>query len=569
VIEAPYAHGRIPQYDRDILWLEDSRETLKPAEYKEGMRVSLRAKCLADPYFTCKYLIGYPDLYEPLHRPMIEHVAFTPGEEKLSLYPRGHLKTSVISVGYSTWRLLRDPNFRILITNAIKDNAIKIAWAIQQQFRTNPRMAWLFPEFILANKRYSMERFNLPNKTETFRKEFSLESLSVESDIVSNHFDLAICDDLVSLDCLRSETENQKVKTFYGSLNPIIDYSAKYEGETRFCTIGTRWHQNDLYGDMMDKNSEYYDPDIKVISMGLKYRKGQKRGEYIFPTMWNPEREKKERRRVERLPMGKFLWWSQYYNEARNRSNQRFTKDMFIWKPRSALAEILPYCRKYIIVDPTSSKEAYSDPACIMDVRVSPTSKYYIAGLISKQMTPDELIRMLFKIASREQGFHRDVYKIIFESAGLQKTYLTAIEYFKKGDPDEGRPPQTLPEIIPTVTSTTSSKEDRIDGLEPFYRRGAIQYIEGVDGIETLNTQLLNHRNNPKNDDAMDILASSIPKMSAPFVPGFVEPDTVIEYADVSSMSMNDVREIRRMYAEKNMRPGRFHGHGIPIIGAA
>lgn len=571
MLEAPYKNRRVPKYDTDLIWLAESRGQLTDLEYWKGMRHCLQQKCLADPYFTCSYLIGYPDLYEPLHRPMIENVAFTPGEEKLCLYPRGHFKTSVITIGYAVWRYLHNPDLRILLTSSVTEDAAKIAWAIQQQFRENPRMEWLFPEWMVRTKRPAMGRFILPNRTQLFKRENSLESLGSESNVVSRHFDLALNDDIVTLACYRSEAANQQTKDFYSALNPIIDYDPADPDQTRFATIGTRWHQNDLYGDMLDKHSGFYNPELVAISMGLKHRKGPLKGQYIFPTMWTKDREKKEKMRVMRQPGGAFLWWSQYYNEARNRENQRFTTDMFIWKTRQSIAEILPYCRKYLIIDPSTTKETYSDPACFMDVRMSPTSKIYVAGIINRKMNPDELVRLLFALASREMGMHRDIYRVIFESAGLQKTYLTAIKYFSVGDPDEGRPKQTLPPIIPTTTTTKDSKLDRIDGLQPFYKRGAIQYIEGVPGMDILNGQLLSHRNNPKHDDAMDILASSVPLMEAPYVPNFVEPDDILEFQDVQAMSMSDVRALRNAYAETMIRSGRsFHGRGLPArLGAA
>lgn len=552
------------EWEEGFRFLEENRSRLKPREIKDISRECNRGRCLDDPYYVCSWLIGYPDLYEPLHRPMVEFPAFVPGRDKLGMWPRGHLKTSVMSIGYSIWRILRNANIRILLTNAIDDNAEKIAWGIQYQFRlegnipVNPRMAECFPEFMITAKRATKGRFTCPARKENYKLQHTVESSGAGSELVSNHYDLAINDDLVSLKCLTSDSENQKIKEFAMSVEPLIDMNMDNPEETAILTIGTRWHQSDLYGDMMASDENGRKSRLKVRCMGLKQKEGPNKGKYIFPTWWNAKREADVKAKLMKQPGGEFIFYSQYYNEARNRTNQKFTRDMFIFKSREWLREILPFCRKYLIVDPSATKQYYSDPASFIDLRVTPHNKWIVAGIINKVMDPDELVQTLYRIAAREDGLHSDIFEIVFEKLGLQNIYDTAIKYYGKGDQETGRMPQTLPTIKPSRATTVTSKEERIDGLQPLFRDQGIWIMEGIPNAEVLIDQLLNHRNKPKHDDVMDCLASAIGVVVAPLVQGFREPDEPTIH-DIQNISMDEVKKLTRMAIAKNLRPGSFH----------
>src|SRR5215213_1005233 len=64
-----------------------------------------------------KEVMRWKDLYEPLHKAMCDFVQDNWEKKRLMLIPRGHLKSSVITVSYALWHIAKNPKVRILIVN--------------------------------------------------------------------------------------------------------------------------------------------------------------------------------------------------------------------------------------------------------------------------------------------------------------------------------------------------------------------------------------------------------------------------------------------------------------------
>lgn len=92
------------------------------AAYPKEKLAALQAACRNDLKFLCKNVLGMSDWEDSLHGDLARQL-LTPASRKLFLMPRGHLKSSVITVGWAIQQVLIDPNIRILITNAVWDKA--------------------------------------------------------------------------------------------------------------------------------------------------------------------------------------------------------------------------------------------------------------------------------------------------------------------------------------------------------------------------------------------------------------------------------------------------------------
>lgn len=523
---------------------------------------------------------------------MIEHVAWEPGREKLEMYPRGHFKSSVLTIGYSTWRIVRNPEIRIQINNAVEKLAIAFAHTIQKQFGQikdadgnikplNPKLAYLFSEFLLSPTKRAASSFECPAADTLWKKEPTVEASAVGSEQTGNHFDLIVNDDLVTKKCVQSDSTNQSVKDFFSGQSPILDPPSdqSWVEQTARLTIGTHYGENDLYSEMQNNTGDLADDDFVFRKLGLKYKRRDRTfnpratfGAYIFPTLWNAKREKSERARMSKQPGGLFMFFSQYYNETKNRSNVRFDRSMFERIKRSdQRLRNLRNWRQYLIVDPATTKEYYSDPAALIDLRVSPKNQWLIAGIINQQMNSDELVQLIYRIAARENGQQKDIYKMIFESRGLQKTYLTALKYYGQLPREDYPNGLSLPPIDTPNRKNTESKEDYIDMLLPMYREGQIWHLDGIPNLDAYESQLLSHRNNPRFDDMMDAVAFACGKVQPPWGDDVVEDEE--ENSDglgMGDMTLNDVRAVQRQMMHSRMRGMRHHGRGAPLnTGAA
>src|SRR5574341_779892 len=77
----------------------------------------LKELVLEDFWEFNKEIVGWKDLYEPLHKPLCYFVQENEHKKKLILLPRGHLKSSVVTVGYALWKIAQNQKNRILIAN--------------------------------------------------------------------------------------------------------------------------------------------------------------------------------------------------------------------------------------------------------------------------------------------------------------------------------------------------------------------------------------------------------------------------------------------------------------------
>ena len=87
----------------------------------------IKLKALSDLHFFNRHVMGFADIDTPLHREMCatrqswQDALFT-----LHLVPRGHLKTSLLTIGDSCWEIVRNPNIRIALFNAEYTNGARM-----------------------------------------------------------------------------------------------------------------------------------------------------------------------------------------------------------------------------------------------------------------------------------------------------------------------------------------------------------------------------------------------------------------------------------------------------------
>ncbi len=92
-INLQWRHAALKQKAQDELaailerieWLQTNRHKLDTHKYAKFHREFHKERALWDPYRFIETIIGYPDLHEPLHRPMIEGVAWDDGRWRIAV----------------------------------------------------------------------------------------------------------------------------------------------------------------------------------------------------------------------------------------------------------------------------------------------------------------------------------------------------------------------------------------------------------------------------------------------------------------------------------------------------
>ena len=113
--------------------------------YKQDEKLAEIADlCRKDLKFLCTQFLGYKD-WDLVHDD-VELLLRKPSRKKALLLPRGHLKSTLVTVAYSIQQIIKNPNVRILIANQVWDMSRAFMREIKAQLEGS-QLKYLFGEF--------------------------------------------------------------------------------------------------------------------------------------------------------------------------------------------------------------------------------------------------------------------------------------------------------------------------------------------------------------------------------------------------------------------------------------
>lgn len=207
-------------------------DNLSKEKKKELYREYLKSDLFAFAHF-----LGYKDVRESTHGEMIECLE-APLQRKLITVPRGAFKSSVASITYPLWKLIRDPNERILIDTEVYTNAVLYLRVIKEHIKSAQFTA-LFGD--LEGAVWQEGSIVLSSRTKKY-KEPSITCGSITTTRVGMHYSTIIGDDYNSRENSKSPELAQKVVDHYRYNLNILEPDGEY------VIIGTRYSENDLIG---------------------------------------------------------------------------------------------------------------------------------------------------------------------------------------------------------------------------------------------------------------------------------------------------------------------------------
>ncbi len=200
------------------------RHKLDPLGHAELMETK-RRYFKESLYHTCKYLLGMSDINRKTHGECIEALEELEFRQKgianaLIIMPRGSLKSSIGSTAFPIWRLLRDPNKRILIDSATYDLSTQLVSAIAQHLES-PQVTGLFGTF-RTKEDWSSKSITIAQRTKIL-KESSVVASGVGSPKTGAHYDTIIMDDLNNEKNSATPEQMEKVVRHYQMNYAILD----------------------------------------------------------------------------------------------------------------------------------------------------------------------------------------------------------------------------------------------------------------------------------------------------------------------------------------------------------
>ncbi|MGH2612149.1 MAG: LAGLIDADG family homing endonuclease [Rhabdochlamydiaceae bacterium] len=156
------------------------------------------------------------------HDELCQFVQNNKHKKKLILIPRGHLKSTLITIGYSTQQICYNPNIRILILNAVWQLAVDFLTEIKRNLQTNEKILELYGDLTAGNSEWAQDRITLA-RTDHNIKGPTVWAAGVDSNLTGSHPDMIIMDDVVSRDNTQTIEQIEKVKLRYRDALDLLE----------------------------------------------------------------------------------------------------------------------------------------------------------------------------------------------------------------------------------------------------------------------------------------------------------------------------------------------------------
>lgn len=468
--------------------------------FAEQARQTLRNKCKSDPFFYIYWVLGYRDIDTPLHRDMLERwVKRRHRLYALFMVPRGHLKTSLWTIGVNMWEMLLDPNLRILIVNAVYSKAQEMMAEIRGHYEINEIHRWLFPEFSLdlsdldrrRKKLCKMtdDRLDLPCGRRMGRREGNFECLGVEMSLVSKHYDIMHFDD--SENDLNTATSDYRTKIWKWFLNSWQLRHSPRESKIRL--VGTPWHLDGILNRTIKR--EKARRAAGKPPKWLLYRRAAKETTPYSDKeepIW-PERFTHNVLDELRVDLGPYIYSCQYMCQAISPEDALFREDQINIIDEDYLPDDLV---NFAAVDLSDSGDDFT---VVVVASFDEIGKMYVRQIVRGHIRPLELIETL---RSLNRIWH--LQKVAIETTGFQRT----ISRFYRDYADEKNFYISWQEMSRGKTN----KLRRFLALQPIVDRGYFHVVKDISNTQEMIDELISCSPDhlPTHDDIMDCLADII-----------------------------------------------------------
>lgn len=417
-------------------------EVLRQAEAKkEALRV-MAAMGRNDLFFLLTRLLNRKDADRDWVFARCREVQASP-DGHLDLWSREHYKSTIITFALTIQDILRDPEATVGIFSHTRPIAKGFLRQIKGEFERNRLLLECYPDILWENPKSEAPKWSEEDGIVVRRKgnpkEATLEAWGlVDGQPTGKHFSRLVYDDVVTRESVSSpEVIAKTTEAWALSIN-----LGTREGVKRY--IGTRYHFNDTYREMMRR--EAAEPRIYPATVD-----GTFEGE---PALLS--RDQLERKRRE---MGPYVFGCQMMQDPRADEVQGFREE-WIHRWDTGNMDGSPRWRKmnrYLLVDPASEKKAGSDYTVMLVIALGPDRNYYLVDGIRDRLNLTERARALFRL-------HRQYSPLAvgYEKYG-QQADVEHMEYAMQEQNYRFR-------IIPLGGNV--SKSDRIRKLIPLFEQG-------------------------------------------------------------------------------------------------
>lgn len=436
----------------------------------------VRKKANKNLYYFCKEILGY-DLISPKpHQELATFLQKEKNPKKLILLPRGAFKSTVITVGYAMWKLMNNPNERILISSETYAQSKTFLSAIKSHIEENDTFKAIYGDQKKADSVWRQEEITVAGRTKVAR-EASISVSGVGQTRVGMHYDTIILDDVVSNNNINTPEQIKKIIDHYRLLLSILDPGKE------LIIVGTRYSFADLYGHILEEEKDTFATLIRACY--------DQDGKLYFPS-----RLTKSFLEAQRKSQGASHFANQYLNLPVDTDSAIFRTDWlryFREPPRDL--------NMFLLIDPASTENKHSDFTGINIVGVDPENNMFVIESINNKSSIGDMVKLVFEKVE-EYNIHKSGC-VALEINANQNTfqYIFAEEMNKRN---------FFFPITELKPNSLRSKAARIKALQPWFENGKVYYRKSQ--TELIHQTTMYPRT--RHDDLIDSLANILQVMT-------------------------------------------------------
>jgi hypothetical protein len=442
---------------------------------------------------------------------------------QLVLLPRDHMKSYVAGC-YVAWRITKNPAIRVLYISSTSNLATKQLKLIKDILNSDIyRFYWPDMTNIDEGKREKWTESEIsvdhPKRKYENVRDATVYSVGLTTAITGLHADLLVLDDVVVYENAYTEEGREKTARQYSFFASVAGTDSK------ILVVGTRYHPNDLYGELFSKRvvrhndkGEYLSEDDLYEVFERKVENiGDGSGEYLWPRQQNRDgrwfgfnQQILEEKRANYLDQTQFR--AQYYNDPNSFDGSGISKDCFqyydrhflefdgtVWKLNGKRLNV------FAAIDFAYTTKLGSDFTAIVVVGVDSSFNYYILDI---DRFKTELISDFYEHLLRlHNKWH--FHKLRAEVTAAQ---IAIVNDLKSSYIRPNGLSLSVEEFKPS--RYMGAKEERMAAvLQPRYNNRQVWHYLGGN-CQVLEDELISEH--PPHDDVKDALTSCIEACVAP-----------------------------------------------------
>lgn len=285
----------------------------------------IKKRAEEDLFFFAQ-LVNPSYLYGDIHREVYRWLSRPDSKrDQLVLLPREHLKSHMIAT-WCAWWITKYPETTILYVSATEDLATQQLYAIKGMLESDIyRRYW--PDMIHPQEAKRTEwsfkniKVDHPTRAKLGVRDRTVAARSVGGNQTGLHCDVLVFDDLVVPDNAYTEDGRRSVQAAYSQYSSVANTGCISK------VVGTRYHGNDIYAQMLSTEVEKFDEQGNIVGSEKMYecfeKKVEENGVFLWPRTLNPRTQKwhgfndveLSKKRAKYFASGERIqFYAQYYN---------------------------------------------------------------------------------------------------------------------------------------------------------------------------------------------------------------------------------------------------------------